>query len=324
MDALGSLKWLVIIFVGLWIVWFFTGGPQRETSQGGIFIEPASHSQNSWKTYSNGFSLFGNKTSNSENSPDKESIAEQLDDAENELKQIRRELEKAQEIAGSSVYRDKIILKYGNAKRSDVDEEYLIIKSSRNNEGRIGITNWTIGSVVTGKKITIGKSSYLPYTSRINTQEPIYIYPGDKVYITTGRSPIGTSFRTNICTGYLEQFQNFNPSLKRSCPLPEDENDFVTIGPNAFNDQCIDYIEGLPRCEINTKTLPLTMQNECITYIGREINYNSCVDKHKSDPDFYGSEWRIFLNRGDELWKSKRETIKLLDANGKLVDTVTY
>lgn len=324
MGALDFLKWVIIVFVGLWIVWFFTGGPERGTSQGGIFIEPVADSQNSWKTYGNGFSLFGNRTSKQDSTSETGSIAEQLNDVENDVEEIRKELEKAQEIAGSSFYKDKIILRYGNAKRDDVDDEYLIIESSQNNEGRIGITNWTIGSIVSGKKISIGEIAYLPYTSRVNVQEPIYIYPGDKVYVNTGRSPIGTSFRTNICTGYFEQFQDFTPYLKKDCPLPEDDFDFITSGPNAFNDQCIDYVEDISRCEINTDPLPLNMQNECITYINTKINYNSCVDKHKNDPDFYQPEWRVFLNREDELWKLKRETIELLDNNGKLVDTVTY
>jgi len=66
------------------------------------------------------------------------------------------------------------------------------------------------------------------------------------------------------------------------------------------------------------------MQYECAVFIGSKINYNSCVKKHKNKKGFYTASWRLFLNRGKELWKSRRETLKLFDSNGKLVDTVTY
>ena len=35
-----DLKWLIFILIGLWLVWFFTGGPQRYESQQGPFIKP--------------------------------------------------------------------------------------------------------------------------------------------------------------------------------------------------------------------------------------------------------------------------------------------
>jgi len=179
-------------------------------------------------------------------------------------------------------------------------------------------------SIASGNTITIGKGSYLPYAYKINYQEPIFLYPGSVAYITTGRSPIGTSFRTNLCTGYFEQFQNFEPPLEKECTRPENEPEFITTGPNKMNDDCIDYVEKIPRCEIVKKNLPLDMQPECAQYISAKINYKTCVKNHKNTKNFYNHEWRIYLNRENEFWKSKRETIKLLDNKGNLVDTITY
>jgi hypothetical protein len=42
MDAIKELKWLIIILVLLWVVWFMTGGPQRIESMKGFFIKPPS------------------------------------------------------------------------------------------------------------------------------------------------------------------------------------------------------------------------------------------------------------------------------------------
>ena len=40
-DTAGShLNWVLFILVALWLVWFFTGGPQRYESRNGPFIKP--------------------------------------------------------------------------------------------------------------------------------------------------------------------------------------------------------------------------------------------------------------------------------------------
>lgn len=305
MSGTEVFKWLIIVFVGLWIVWFFTGGPERYTSRGGTFIKPVTPFDTQRETYGKKVTIM-TETTRTENS-----------------QQIRTDLEKAQGIVGVSFYKDKIFLKRGSANNADPDKEYLIIETSPNNSGKIGITDWSVESIMTGERIYVGKATYLPYSSRVNIPESVFLSSKEKIYLTTGRSPIGTSFRTNLCIGYFEQFQNFTPSLKRECPLPENENDFITIGPNSYNDECINLVENIPRCNINTETLRAGLQYECHIYING-INYNNCVEKHKNEDNFYKPEWRIFLNREEELWKNSRETLRLLDSEGKVVDTITY
>ncbi|KKQ35901.1 MAG: hypothetical protein US50_C0003G0021 [Candidatus Nomurabacteria bacterium GW2011_GWB1_37_5] len=39
-NPLNDLKWLLIILVGLWFVWFFTGGPEHFESLAGPFLRP--------------------------------------------------------------------------------------------------------------------------------------------------------------------------------------------------------------------------------------------------------------------------------------------
>ena len=70
-----------------------------------------------------------------------------------------------------------------------------------------------------------------------------------------------------------------------------------------------------------------TASRNAITVSGlcdKKINYNSCIDKHKNDENFYRGEWRVYLSRDTELWKSKREVIKLIDEKGKDIGTITY
>ncbi|AKM83967.1 TPA: hypothetical protein DCZ46_01385 [Candidatus Campbellbacteria bacterium] len=305
------IKWFLLIFGGLWIIWFFTGGPNRNISKDGLFIKQPDAPGEKWYLYNKNYPIL-------------DEIFKEDGNITNDTGEIREEFEQAQEIAGISFYNDKIFLREGNTYGSTAEEEYLIIESSLNNKDRINLTGWTLQSTISGQSIKIEKAVYLPQMYSVNYQEAIFLSPGEKAYITTGRSPIGTSFRTNLCTGYFEQFQNFDPSLDRECPRPEDEPGFITTGPNALNDACIDYVEGISKCSIVNESLPLDMQYECSQYINTKINYKTCVENHKNEKDFYRPEWRIFLNRNEKIWKEKREIIKLLDINGKVIDTVSY
>lgn len=40
MDALKDLKWLLIILVVLWFIWFATGGRMHKASTSGPFLNP--------------------------------------------------------------------------------------------------------------------------------------------------------------------------------------------------------------------------------------------------------------------------------------------
>ena len=46
------------------------------------------------------------------------------------------------------------------------------------------------------------------------------------------------------------------------------------------------------------------MENSCIESISRILSYNSCIDLHKNDDDFYNGEWRVYFGRDKELWKN--------------------
>jgi hypothetical protein len=198
------------------------------------------------------------------------------------------------------------------------------IRADRNNTAPISITNWRIGSVISGSSFKIDGGVQLPRSGIVSSEGPILLNPGDKAYIATGRSPIGVSFRTNVCTGYFEQFQDFSPSLKKECPYPEDELEVTTEVIRTFGNQCLDFIDRMPRCIMQVGTLPYGSSSECTEFINTEINYTGCIENHRDDTNFYKNEWRVFLGRDREIWREKRETIILLDSDGKTVDTYTY
>ena len=305
------IKWFIIIFGGIWVIWFFTGGPERDISKDGLFIKQPNAPGEKWYLYNKNFPILDGIFK--DNGSVVDSSGETINDSDQN-----------QESTETSFYKNKIFLKDGNTYSSEPENEYLVIESSADNKEKINITGWTLHSSASGETIKIEKANHLPQMYSVNYQEVVLLSPGEKAYITTGKSPINTSFRTNLCTGYFEQFQRFEPSLDRECPRPEDEPGFITTGPNALNDACIDYVEGISKCSIVNESLPLDMQYECSQYINTKINYKTCVENHKNEKDFYGPEWRIFLNRNEQLWKEKRELIKLLDVNGKVIDTLSY
>ena len=45
------LKWIIGFFIVLWIIWFFTGGPERTENKYKPFIEPLVDSTHPGQTY---------------------------------------------------------------------------------------------------------------------------------------------------------------------------------------------------------------------------------------------------------------------------------
>ena len=157
----------------------------------------------------------------------------------------------------------------------------------------------------------------------MNAEDDIVLTGGDILYLVTGVSPNGASFKVNKCSGYLGQFQTFVPYLTANCPLPKNE-DLSGIPKLVINDACFDYINSMRSCKIQTKSLPVNWGSECINFIYNKINYPSCINTHKNDKDFYQREWRVYLKRSERLWKDKRETVVLYDNLGKIVSTLNY
>lgn len=253
---------------------------------------------------------------------------------EREIKQAQEDLEKAQEelvklekFGNSSPYKGKvtIVKRTSGPRADDVDKEYVELRASKENASVISLKGWRLKSLISGRSLEIEEASYLPHFGQVNTELPVNLRAGDKIYVTTGRSPIGVSFRVNKCSGYYQQFQKFTPRLKEQCPDPEDEILLYEGDRNIFIDnECLDFVERISRCEIRTSNIPKTLSFTCQEAIADEIGYSSCVEKHKDDDDFIQPEWRVYLKREAELWREKREIIALLDQDGKTVDVYSY
>jgi hypothetical protein len=276
-----------------------------------------------------GIALFGgskNATGNSLFSftPATPVTATQAQDQKESYSQevLKQRIQSEEAAKGYSPYHG--IVSLSSAYRAnDPSQEYITLRVSSFSKQSIPITGWSIRGVSEGITATIPQGVYVFFSGIVNGEEDIVLTGGDTVYVITGSSPIGSSFKENKCSGYLSQFQTFSPGLNNSCPMPKNEN-LSSIPNTRVNDACLNYIESYPRCRIETNPLPDEWSYECKSFIREKINYSSCVDTHKSAKDFQSPVWYVYLKRSSSLWARARDGIVLYDAQGKIVDTLRY
>ncbi|MEX0931964.1 MAG: hypothetical protein WDZ88_04400 [Candidatus Paceibacterota bacterium] len=271
--------------------------------------------------------LFSRNKASKEEKPKTEEeqrkeIAKEVKKVTKETKETKEDVENYLENLDTSPYAEHIRWNsIYRARNDDPNSEYIILTVDKNAPSAIPITGWTIQSTVNKVVATVGQAVKLPFLGEVNPQENILLAPGNIVIINTGKSPNNLSFQTNTCTGFFEQHQDFRPSLKKECTLPEDFPQ--PEPPNHFNDTCVDYIDRLKRCTVFT-SVPDSLSAECKKFIKEEINYSECVALNKDKSDFYKNHWYVYLNRSQPLYKQKREHIEIRDQNGKLVAEKTY
>lgn len=241
----------------------------------------------------------------------------------------------------------------GNAAREIQSyREYIII--SYWGKTPLNITGWTLRNGKDKRTYNIGNQlqrfsadiAQIPRAAPLllphgnSPLQDVILKNGERAIITTGsvavRTPYAiTSFKENMCTGYLERLDdyNFEPALGTNCPNPDDEP-----GIDKLDAQCRAYVESISRCttpkfEVKDRegnTCENCVRNQilsssCAAYVREHFSYQGCVAYHASDPDFSsGKTWRIFLGRGWEMWGKNYETIELFDRMGSLATFVNY
>lgn len=310
-DALLFIGIIVFIFV----VWVAMGGPSRPISFSGPFVTPLAPSA----TTSSGYRLSDAGRSNTQ-------TATSLAKAQQGLVTLQKSLVEANQFGTPSPYRGQVTIRHsvGSLLTNDPDKEYLTISVSyRIPDAGINISGWRVESAAEARSFAIPEGVNVPRSGAVNPGAPIVLGPGQSATITTGESPIGISFRENMCTGYFEQFQNFSPPISRLCPLPSSDFERFYLGNTQNLDACKAYVRTVDRCEIPLDE-PSTIGTDCYQFINTYLNYNGCVDAHKADHGFYGSSWRIYAGLDDEFFTHDHDSVKLLDASGRTVDLLSY
>lgn len=329
-----DFKWLFLVLVVFAAFWFASGSINKlgnkkpflqPVIQSGDAVVNANFSHIDANSTSWSYATTPNQTYNAgsatKNLTAKEEIAQGLQNAGLKAVEIQKELAALEEASHASPLKGKLSIVTVIRGAGTATGEYISIQASRQNKEKVLITGLKFQSVSSGNVVEIPKAVPLFFQNQLNVEEPIYLSPGETAYVITGRSPLGTSFRLNECTGFFNQFQTFNPSLPLRCPKPREED--LPPPPNIYNDACRDYINSLPSCRVIISP-PASISPECKRYVSEEINYTKCVERRKNDGNFYDPTWQIYLGRDSALWKSRRELIHLVDLDGKVIDAITY
>lgn len=208
--------------------------------------------------------------------------------------------------------------------RDDAQQEFVSIKASTGNTVPVTISGWSLQSVLNNIRIPLPNAASFLLSGAVNQVAPVQLSPGAIAFINSGVSPIGVSFRENICSGYLQQFQTFVPELDRTCPDPKDALPQTPENLSRYRAQCFSYIAQMPACHFPGHNLPNDVNQLCIGFLVSQYTYNGCVALYQTRVGFAKDSWRLFLNLNNSIWGASHDIIRLLDEHGRTVDVITY
>jgi hypothetical protein len=221
-----------------------------------------------------------------------------------------------------SPYRGMVTLSEANATESDTAHEYVEL-DARGGTSPISLSGWSLQSMVSGVRVPIPPAAAPFIIGVVNALSPVVLSPGQVVLAVSGPSPVGVSFRENRCTGFLAQVQSFDPSLQNACPASSDLAPLTAANLHQYGSDCMDFARSLPECTFPTK-LPSSLSAGCSAYITNTFTYANCVNIERGQSDFELDTWRIYLSSASELWGNTHDIIRLLDAQGRTVDVISY
>lgn len=323
MDILKGLfkefGWFINLLIGLGLLWFFMGGYMSETAREGPYLKPPAP-LDTGEAYGGKYVSPGTGEKAVLDRPDSAgTVIRNMQDNVIDFLEQSRDAIKLQEspLVSKSLYIDGT----DGAKAKDAQKEYVIIASSQSMKGVATITGLTLGGTGYGITARLPQAASLPVLGTAYKLTDVAVPANSRIIVSSGRSPIGTSFRANICTGYLGQFQSYVPTLTEACPEPLTELAAAGLSGDA---SCKAFVEDIPRCRAYNGSFPADVSASCRAFVTGRLNYNSCVANNSGKTGFYTNEWRLFLEEKDELWKQKREVIRLFDKSGVAIDAVTY
>ncbi len=215
-----------------------------------------------------------------------------------------------------------------NPGETSPDREFIVFEASSELSGPVSLYGWSLQSMVSGVRVFIPDAVEDLTLYDVNKTYIPVLLPGQKVIVNSGQSPIGVSFLTNKCTGFISSFQRFYPPLELRCPYP---NEIVPPTPkniNTLGQECMSFIENdLQRCQYLTDELAedYELSGVCKSALKGVFTYTFCRSRFKDSKDYFkNSNWRLFVGSSRELWNSEYDVIRLLDAEGRVVDVWNY
>lgn len=307
---MGGDAWLIIaVFVFAFVLWVSTGGPTRPISFAGPYITPITDVDDTQSGYGDDISIGNGSRGARSGVWSVRSVFGRFENSVGESEDVG--------VVSPEAGQVRIISGSGGPGGSSPDREYVALRAEAES---VNITGFRLVSSRSGASATIPQGTTAP---RSGTVTNIVLVGDEEAVVTTGSSPIGSSFRENRCIGYLGVTSFIPPLANRSCPSPTEELGRGYPGDADSYDECRAIVSRIPRCDVRPD-IPREASSECERFIETRLNYQGCVDAHFNDSDFRGDTWRVYLNQGRELWRSDDETIRLLDREGRTVDIYSY
>ena len=319
--------WLgIFIAISLVILWIVSGGIGKITERSGLFGTGTSTLgvfrlpwQPEFPTGPDLSSTIGHTGESTQN------LEQELLSLQKEYEALEGAARSARDFGMPSPHRGTVVIE-GSERVSETDSnaEYLRLVAAWDNTAPINITGWSLQSALTGVRAYVPRGAYDFRMGVMNEQRDILLNAGASVIVMSGSSPVGTSFRENMCTGYLNQLQTFSPRLSERCPSPYDAVPVTADTLNLYGDACVDFAHTLHACEAPLSNFPAGLSTACRAFLANTLSYNGCIDRYRYRANFAENTWRVFLDSPRELWRNTHDVIRLLDGEGRTVDAITY
>jgi hypothetical protein len=316
---------LIFMVISLVALWFYTGGVGKITNAAKSLGNPLNGDNYTihlpWEPakLSIGADVSKYVTDNSSpDTPNAEEIQSQADDLQNKINQ-------AKTFGDPSPDKGKVRISDRESPDGGTSaEEYIVLSADNLGTGPVLLSGWSLQSVLTGRRAALPPASSLFILGVVNPVTSVSLNPGQTAIVSTGASPVGVSFRENSCSGYLSQFQTFNPDLDQSCPDPKSAIPETPENLQRYGASCFTYIESVNSCKFPGSILPPDLSVACRSFITTTYTYNGCVNMYQFRTDFRKDQWRLFLQSSQPLWNETHDIIRLLDGEGRTVDVLKY
>lgn len=216
----------------------------------------------------------------------------------------------------SSDYGDIEIRKV-DVKNEDYKEDYIILRNKSKNS--VNITGWTIETDKNDFKIPQAIEKIYTSFSKKEYSDIILNYK-DEAVISMGQPFKGINFQVNKCSGYFNSSFEFEPSLDNDCPKL-DKSDYKHLKKD-----CREFIDDLNKCEMPdySNNWNVSSDSQCIEFINNNFSYNKCYSNYHYDPDFFQGEWRVFMNKSQDVFDNYSDKIILKNRSGYIIDNYEY
>lgn len=324
------LIWLAICMVlGLGALWLYAGGYREIVSFVRTIPNPVDII---WGTSTSTYRIKlpwevaipqGPDISGYATDEDGRDPSEQLADLEDQYKELEAKSKKLRIYGAPSSYAGRVVLSAGNATESDYGKEYIELSADSGNSSAVDLAGWSLQSMVSGIRVSIPPAALPFILGTVNSMNTVLLAPGEAVIVTSGPSPVGASFRENICTGYLSQLQDFDPPLANACPPDSKLAPMTPENLKRYGSECFDYIQNLPQCNFPQR-MPAELSSACRAFVTNVFSHNGCVNAFRTTSTFALDTWRLFVGSRSALWSDSHDIIRLLDADGRTVDVLSY